>query len=164
MKTLEIKCNTFNNYVLIHSYHYIFLYYIIHVVPSPQVLITTSPSMEPLYESTALNITCLVDIPEVVIAPYSTSFSWINPSGNRISSTNDGRVTVYPSESVRDNMYQSILVFSPVDNGDNGEFNDMGIYTCQITISTANNNDLILGTTDNTTREILITGKYIIIV
>ena len=132
--------------------------YYIHVVPSPQVLITTSPSMEPFYESTALNITCLVNISEVVNTPYSTSFSWINPSGNRINSTNDGRVTVYPSESVGDNMYQSILVFSPVDNGDNGEFNDIGTYTCQITISTANNNDLILGTTDNTTREILITG------
>ena len=160
MKPLRINCNTFNNYVLIHSYHYIFL----HVVPSPQVLITTSPSMQPFYESTALNITCLVNIPEVVNTPYSTSFSWINPSGNRISSTNDGRVTVYPSESVGDNMYQSILVFSPVDNGDNGEFNDIGTYTCQITISTANSNDLILGTTDNTTLEILITGKYIFIV
>ena len=92
-----------------------------------------------IYESTPLNITCTATLPSVVNTPVSAMVSWINPSNEIITSTNDGRVTVLPAEMISNNIFESVLIFYPVDNGDEGPSDDEGEYTCEMTISSTNN-------------------------
>ena len=109
-----------------------------------------------IYESTSLIITCTATLPSVVNTNVSAMVSWINPSNEIIASTNDGRVTVLPAEMISNNTFESILIFYPVDNGDEGPFEDQGIYTCEMTISSTD--DLILNGVNNITENISVEG------
>ena len=110
-----------------------------------------------IYESTPLNITCTATLPSVVNTPVSAMVSWINPSNETITSTNDSRVTVLPAEMISVNAFESVLIFYPVDNGDEGPFDDQGEYTCEMTISSTDN--LILNGFKNITANITVEGK-----
>ena len=109
-----------------------------------------------IYESTALNITCTATLPSVVNTPVSAIVSWIYPSNETITSTNDSRVTVLPAEMISVNTFESILIFHPFDNGDEGPFDDQGEYTCEMTISSTDY--LILNGVDNITENITVEG------
>ena len=109
-----------------------------------------------IYESTSLNITCIATLPSVVNTPVSAMVSWINPSNEIITSTNDGRVTVLPAEMISNNTFESALIFYPVDNGNEGPFDDQGEYTCVMTISSTDN--LILNGVNNITENITVEG------
>ena len=111
-----------------------------------------------IYESTSLNISCTATLPSVVNTPVSAMVSWINPSNEIITSTNDGRVTVLPAEMIRNNIFESVLIFYPVDNGDEGPFDDQGEYTCDMNISSTDN-FLILNAVNNITESITVEGK-----
>ena len=115
-----------------------------------------------IYESTSLNITCIATLPSVVDTTVSAMVSWINPSNDIITSTNDGRVTVLPAEMISNNTFESILIFYPVDNGDEGPLDDQGEYICEMTISSTDN--LILNGVNNITEIITVEGKQPIII
>ena len=109
-----------------------------------------------IYESTPLKITCTATLSSVVNTPVSAMVSWINPSNEVITSAKNSRVTVLPAEMISNNTFESILIFYPVDNGDEGPFNDEGEYTCEMTISSSDN--LILIRVDNITDNITVEG------
>ena len=111
-----------------------------------------------IYESTSLNITCTATLSSLVNTPVSAMASWINPSNEIITSTNDGRVTVLPAEYVGNNTFESVLIFYPVDNGDEGPFDDQGEYTCEMTISSTDN--LMYNAVNNITKNIIVEGIY----
>ena len=136
---------------------YIFIYLLLHTVSSPNMSLVVSHN-DTIYESTLLNITCTATLPSVVNTPVSAMVSWINPSNEIISSTNDGRVTVLPVEYAGNNTFESVLIIYPVDNGDEGPFDDQGEYTCKMIISSTDN--LILKGVNNITENITIEGIY----
>ena len=113
-----------------------------------------------IYESTPLNITCTATLPSVVNTPVSAMVSWINPSNEIITSTDDNRVTVLPAEMISTNTFESILIFYPVDNGDEGPFDDQGKYTCEMTISSTDN--LLLNGVTSITENITVEGIQLI--
>ena len=113
-----------------------------------------------IYESTPLNITCTATLSSVVNTPVSAMVSWINPSNEII--TNDSRVTVLPAEMISNNTFESVLILYPADNGDEGPFDDQGKYTCEMTISSANN--LILNGVNNITESITVEGIHPLII
>ena len=113
-----------------------------------------------IYESTSLNISCTATLPSVVNTPVSAMVSWINPSNEIITSTDDNRVTVLPAEMISTNTFESILIFYPVDNGDEGPFDDQGKYTCEMTISSTDN--LLLNAVTSITENITVEGIQLI--
>ena len=119
--------------------------------------LVSSPN-DTIYESTPLNITCTATLPSVVNTPVSAMVSWINSSNEIITSTDDNRVTVLPAEMISNNTFESVLIFYPVDNGDEGPFDDQGKYTCEMTISSTDN--LILNGVNNTTKNITVEGIH----
>ena len=111
-----------------------------------------------IYESTPLNITCTATLSSLVNTPVTAMVSWINPSNEIITSTNDNRVTVLPAEYVGHNTFESVLIFYPVDNGDKGSFDDQGEYTCVMNISSTDN--LMYNAVNNITGNIIVEGIY----
>ena len=124
-------------------------------VPSPSMSLVLSPSGI-IYESTPLSITCTATLPSVVNTDVSAMVSWINPNEDMIYNTNDGRVTVLPAEFIGDNTFESVLIFNPVDNGDEGPFNDEGVYLCEMTVSS--NDSLILNGVNTITENVVVEG------
>ena len=108
----------------------------------------------PIYESTRVNVTCIANLTNAVDTDIIPSFSWINPLGSDVAT--DNRIVVGMAQELATNVFQSILEFNPVDNGDNGMYNDSGSYTCQVLFSS--NNNLILGVAQNDTFEIVVKG------
>ena len=108
-----------------------------------------------IYESTPLAITCNASLPSTVDSDVMATVTWTGPHGVINS---DGRITVDPPVSVDDNVFQSVLKFEPVDNGDSTfhAVNDTGQYTCEMTISSTDS--LILAGTNDITRDIVVTG------
>ena len=109
-----------------------------------------------IYESTPLNITCTATLPSVVNTPVSAMVSWINPSNEIVTSTDDNRVTVLPAEMISTNTFESIVIFYPVDNGDERPSDDQGKYTCEMTISSTDN--LLLNGVTSITENITVEG------
>ena len=143
--------------IIFHRFISLFL----HTVSSPNMSIVLSNS-DAIYESTPLNITCTATLPSVVNTPVSAMVSWINPGNAIITSTNDSRVTVLPAEMINNNTFESVLIFYPVDNGDEGPFDDHGKYTCEMIISSTNN--LILNGVNNITKNITVEGIHPLII
>ena len=88
--------------------------------------------------------------------PVSAMVSWINPNNETITSTNDGRVTVLPAEMISNKTFESVLIFYPVDNGDEGPFDDQGIYLCVMNISSTDN--VMYNAVNNITENIIVEG------
>ena len=82
--------------------------------------------------------------------------SWFNPNIKLINNTSDDRVTVLPVEYVGSSTFESVLIFYPVDNGDEGPFDDQGEYTCEMNISSTDN--FILNGVNNITKHITVEG------
>ena len=66
-------------------------------------------------------------------------------------------MTVLPAEIISSKTFESVLILNPVDNGDEGPFDDQGIYTCEMTISSTDN--LILNGVNNITKNISVEGN-----
>ena len=143
------------SFVYIIIFHIFISLLLLHTVSSPNMSLVVSHN-DTIYESTPLNITCTATLPSVVNTPVSAMVSWINPSNETITSTNDSRVTVLPAEMISVNAFESVLIFYPVDNGDEGPFDDQGEYTCKMIISSTDN--LILNGFKNITENIIIEG------
>ena len=134
---------------------------VLHIilVPPPSMSVSLSLSGT-IYESTLLVITCNATIPSVVDTVVSAAVTWTGPNG--IVNT-DGRITVDQAVFVDDNVFQNLLTFQPVDNGDIKGTNDAGQYTCEMAVSSTDaNGDFILnGTNSITTEDIIITGMCV---
>ena len=153
-RMLRVTSKSFVYIIISH----IFISLLLHTVSSPIMSLVLSNN-DTIYESTPLNITCTATLPSVVNTPVSAMVSWINSSNKIITSTNDNRVTVLPAEMISNNTFESTLIFFPVDNGDEGPFDDQGVHTCQMTISSTDNPDnLILNGVNNITENITIEG------
>ena len=125
-------------------------------VPPPSVIITHSPSTGPVYESTLFNMTCTSTLPNVVDITVSATVVWFDPQGNIIPVESRRMITNVTSNGR--NGFESTLVFLPIDNGDhNSNFNDIGTYTCQMTISLSNPS--IISGINSTTDEIAVQSK-----
>ena len=159
----DLSTTTTNNrmlYVTSKSFVHLFISHIfislpLHAVSSPTMSLVLSNN-DTIYESTLLNITCTATLPSVVNTPISAMVSLINPRNEIITSTNDNHVTVLPVEYVGNNTFESVLLFYPVDNGDEGLFDDQGEYTCEMNISSTDN--LILSGVNNITEIITVAG------
>ena len=109
-----------------------------------------SPSTSPLYETTAINLTCLAILDAgVVNTAVTVSSVWTGPSGVQLNSSS--RITVM--DMLQSPPYTSVLVFNPVDDVDSGE------YQCNMTVSQASNNTAILPSTMTAARSIQIIRK-----
>ena len=127
----------------------------VRLVPPPSMSVSLSPSGT-IYESTLLVISCNATVPSVVDTGVSATVTWTGPNG--IVNT-DGRITVDQAVSVDDNVFQSLLTFQPVDNGEIQGTNDTGQYTCEMVVSSTDRNlTAISGTNNITTEYIMVTG------
>ena len=117
------------------------------LVTPPSLSISLSPN-DIIYESTTLVITCNGTLPSVLDTDVTATVTWTGPNG--IINSDE-------AVSVGDNVFQSLLTFQPVDNGDtNNGTNDEGMYTCEMTISSSESE--ILSSVNNTTVDFNITG------
>ena len=131
------------------------------VVPPPSMSVALTPSGT-IYESTLLVITCNATLPSVVDTVVSATVTWTGPSG---TINGDERITVGQTALIVNNIFQSELKFSPVDNGDEfGKSNqdDDGVYTCRMDISQSSSNDLILNGLNNINEEVSVEGRFFI--
>ena len=120
------------------------------------MVITHSPSTGPVYESTNFNLTCTGTLPNVVDTTVSATVVWFDPQGNTIPVETRRMVTNVTSNE--NNEFESTLVFLPIDNGDhNSNLNDIGTYTCQMTISS--NDSLIISGINSTTDTVTVQSK-----
>ena len=109
-----------------------------------------SPSTSPIYETTAVNLTCLAILDAgVVNTAVTVSSVWTGPSGVQLVSSS--RITVM--DMLQSPPYTSVLVFNPVDDVDSGE------YQCNMTVSQNNNNTAILPSTSSKIGSLNITSK-----
>ena len=109
--------------------------FIISLVPTPNVTILIIPYIAIIYESTLINVTCTATLPDVVDTPVFFYASWIHQNEENVV-VND--ITVIPPEVSSENIFENILEFHPIDNGDNSEFNNTGIYVCIVNVSSSN--------------------------
>ena len=128
-----------------------YYYFVVFPVPSPQLNITVSPSTSLLYETTAINLTCLAILnADVVNTAVTVSSVWTGPSGVQLNSSS--HITVM--DMLQSPPYTSVLVFNPVDDVDSGE------YQCNMTVSQNNNNTAILPSMNSSNITIEITGLH----
>ena len=113
-----------------------------------------------IYESTLLKITCTATLPSLFKTNISAIASWINPDEEIV--TNDNHVTVLPAEMISNNTFESVLIFYPVDNGDEGPFDDQGEYTCEMTILSTDS--VILNGVNSITKNITVEGILEVII
>ena len=123
------------------------------LVTPPSLSISLTPN-DIIYESTILVITCNGTLPSVVDTDVTATVKWTGPNG---IINNDERIIVDEAVSVGDNLFQSLLTFQPVDNGDmNNETNDEGMYTCEMTISSSESE--ILSSVNSITEDFNVNG------
>ena len=121
------------------------------------MVIRRSPSSGPIYESTNFNLTCIGTLLSVVDTTVSATIFWFDPQGNIIPVESRRMITNVTSNG--NNMFESTLVFLPIDNGDhNSNFNDTGTYTCQMNISSSD--PLIVSGINSTTDTITVQSKW----
>ncbi len=76
--------------------------------------------------------------------------------GNEIDRSNS-RLIVYATTG-ENNFFQSVLKFNPIDNGDNGMFNDSGNFTCEVTAMSTDSSVSVIDATENGTININVEG------
>ena len=79
----------------------------------------------------------------------TVSSVWTGPSGEQL--TNSPHITVM--DMLHSSPYTSVVVFDQVDDTDSGD------YQCNITVSPADNNTLILSSVSSATSYLNITGE-----
>ena len=119
------------------------------IVTPPSLSISLTPSGI-IYESTILVITCNGTLPSAVDTDVTATVTWTGPNGIINS---DGRIIVDEAVSVGDNVFQSLLTFQPVDNGDRIDGpTTIGNHLCQMNISSSESSS-ILNSVNNITFE-----------
>ena len=107
-------------------------YYYCYIVIPPNVSLAADPPTGPIYESTAYRLICTATVNTTIVnTPVTASVVWTDPRGMIIPFGNARRWVEPPSG---DNLISSLL-FLPIDIG---HFNDNGIYTCAMNLSSAN--------------------------
>ena len=81
----------------------------------------------------------------------TVSSVWTGPSGEQL--TNSSRITVM--DMLHSSPYTSVVVFDQVDDTDSGD------YQCNITVSQADNNTMVLSSMSSATSHLNITGLSI---
>ena len=103
------------------------------LVPPPVVTVAVSPAVDPIYSSTAINLTCTAVLAEEVDTNTRSMATWTGPTDNNGGQgqqpTDPNRISVMPAVSVGERMFESILMFNPVDYEE-----DNGNHTCEMTI------------------------------
>ena len=93
--------------------------------------LAADPPTGPIYESTAYRLICTATVNTTIVnTPVTASVVWTDPRGMTIPEENARRVVVAPDYNL-----VSSLLFLPIDIG---HFNDNGIYTCAMTLNSAN--------------------------
>lgn len=133
------------------------------LVPPPSMSVSLSPSGT-IYESTLLVITCNASLPSTVDTDVSATVTWTGPNG--MVNTDAGRIIVGQAVAVGNNVFQSVLKFYPVDNGDAIEgTDDAGQYTCEMVISSNYFRylyiDAILNGNNSISEDIVVTGMTV---
>ena len=86
----------------------------------------------------------------------SATVVWLDPQNKPIPFESRRMITNVTSKGNYE--FESTLVFLPIDNGDhNSNFNDIGTYTCQMSISSSN--PLIINGINSTTDTITVQCK-----
>ena len=120
------------------------------LVTPPQLTLTITPFTIPLYENTAVNLTCSVTLNNSVNMQVNLTSLWIGPSGNQLPNTNS-RTSVVNMLQPPPYMYHSVLLFNPVDDVDSGD------YRCNISVTSSNSR--VLSSSNNSNVTLNITGK-----
>ena len=131
---------------------------ILYTVPSPDVNLTITPSNGIIYEGTLLELKCATKLnatlkiptsnyyaPIIVDTPVEYIAVWTNAQGKIVNTISN---TTHPTSDV----FESSLVFNPVDDLDSGE------YTCEISI--AFENEFILDVVINESISFTVDGKF----
>ena len=117
-------------YVIVQCISFCFL----SLVPPPLITFAVDPAVDPIYSSTAVNFTCTAVLAEEVDTATMAMATWTGPTGTNgvfgQQPTDPNRISVIPAVSVGERVYESILMFYPVDFEE-----DNGLHTCQIKIS-----------------------------
>ena len=104
------------------------------LVPPPVVTVRIDPVVDPIYSSTAINLTCTAVLAEEVDTATMAMATWTGPKGGTndviCQQPSDSRICVVEAVSVGERMFESILVFYPVDFE-----KDNGLHTCDMTIT-----------------------------
>ena len=115
-----------------NAVHYFFVFSIL--VAPPVVTVAVSPAVDPIYSSTAVNLTCTAVLAEEVDTATMAMATWTGPSttngGFGQQPTDPSRITVVPPVSVGEGVLEGVLVFFPVDFQE-----DNGLHTCEMIIS-----------------------------
>ena len=106
--------------------------------------------MNPIYSSTAVNLTCSFELAKEVDTTTMAVVSWTGPTGTGDldqQPVDPSRIFVMQAVSVGERMFESTLVFYPVDFDE-----DSGLHICDIDISSNTTlsfeDGLILATTN----------------
>lgn len=130
------------------------IYVSLSIVPLPSLSITVRPSSS-VYESTSITLECIIAFTNTLQdVTVHEEGHWLGPNGMRIY--HGGRFITTQTSVGNAGPYNRTLTISPVDNGDNGQYNDSGNYT-YLSTTTANGIQ-----NENTVRDsvvIEITGK-----
>lgn len=105
----------------------------VFVVPPPVVSVKVDPAVDPIYSSTALNLTCIAELAEEVDTITMAVASWTGPTGTGDlgqQPTDSNRISVLPAVRVGERMFESILLFDPIDFEE-----DSGLHICNMNIS-----------------------------
>ena len=121
---LKLLCN--------NAIVFIFLF---SLVSPPAVTVTVSPeAVDPIYTSTAINLTCTAVLSEDVDTATTATATWTGPTSNSSvfgqQPTDLDRISVRPAVSMGERMFESILILYPTDFEE-----DSGLHTCQMTVS-----------------------------
>ena len=108
----------------------------------------------PIYENTRLNLSCTARASELVDTVITTLINWTYNTGEYV--TSDPHLTVHSVETISKNNFESVLEFDPVDNGDNGVYNDSKSYTCRVRLRS--DNELIIEGEQNETSDVDVKG------
>ena len=138
-----------------------YISFVSFLVPPPVVTVGVDPAVDPIYSSTAINLTCTAVLAEEVDTATMAMATWTGPKGG----TNDvlcqqptfSSICVVEAVSAGERIFESILVFYPVDFDE-----DDGLHTCYMTISSNTafpfEDALILDTTKSGNRIISVEG------
>ena len=104
------------------------------IVPPPVVTVRVVPAVDPIYSSTAINLTCTAVLAEEVDTATMAMATGTGPTGGTngviCQQPTVSRICVVEAVSVGERMLESILVFYPVDFE-----KDTGLHRCDMTIS-----------------------------
>ena len=101
------------------------LFVLFHVVPSPNVTVTTDQNSSIVSAGTNLTLTCVTELTAEVDSNITLAINWMGPAGNALPGGSTSRLMA----GIPTSRYESILIVNPV-NAD-----QFGNYSCTATVS-----------------------------